>query len=59
MPTVNVNTQASLCYYAPLIRSWQVAYMNEGSNTFNDKKFQTFPGPSKRFSRTFSEPTNI
>ena len=49
MPTVNVNTQASLCYYAPLIRSWQVAYMNEGSNTFNDKKFQDFSRTVKTF----------
>jgi len=34
-----------------------------GSHTFNDKKIpgllQDFPGPSKRFSRTLSEPANI
>ena len=31
----------------------------QGSHTFNDKKFQDFLGPSKHFSRTLSEPSNV
>jgi len=32
---------------------------NQGSHTFNNKKFPYFSELSKRFLRTFSQPTNI
>ena len=34
-------------------------FLTQGSHTSTDIKLQNFPGPSKRFSRTVSEPVNV
>jgi len=51
-------TQLNTMSFNTLVTDCKIVHL-PGSHTFTDKKFQDFPGPSKHFTRTFSEPGNV